>query len=160
MLKSPTRTAMSSEYMPHFVEGTKAIFHTILGWDIKMSSREHGKEFRSGHDVSGIISFSGEVQGMIVLSIDKQVGFEATKAFTGEWPATINNDVRDMVAELANMIAGRAKELINIEEIALGLPTSVSGTDHVVSFNPVAEVESVRFRSPGGNISIQIAMQR
>jgi chemotaxis protein CheX len=160
MLKTQTRVAMSSEYMPHFVESTKAIFRTILGWDIKIASRDQGKEFRSGHDVSGIIAFAGGVQGTIVLSIDKQAAFEATKVFTGEWPSSINNDVRDMVAELANMIGGRAKELINIEEIALGLPTSVSGSDHVVSFNAIAEVESVRFRSPGGIISIQIAMQR
>ncbi len=160
MLNSTTRVAMSSEYMPHFVESTKVVFHTILGWDIKIINRDQGKEFRPGHDVSGIIGFGGDVQGTVVLSVDKQVAFEATKSFTGEWPATINNDVRDMTAELTNIIAGRAKEYINIEEIVLGLPTSVSGTDHVISFNPVAEVETVKFRSPGGNITIQIAVQR
>jgi len=160
MLKSSSYTALSSEYIPHFVESTQAVFSTILGWDIEVIHREHGSAFRPGHDVSGIISFAGEVQGTIVISVDKEVAFAATEVFVGELPTAVDNNVCDMVAELANMIGGGAKERINLSEIALGLPTTVSGIDHVVSFNPVAEVETVKFRCPCGSLTVQIAMRR
>jgi chemotaxis protein CheX len=160
MLKATSGVAMSGEYMQHFIQSTKAVFQTLMGWEIKVVGRNQGTEFTSGHDLSGIIGFAGAVRGTIVLSVDQEVGFATTKAFTGDSHDTINNDVRDMIAEISNMIAGRAKEYIDLDEISLGLPTCVSGKDHVISFNPIAEVESARFRSPCGNIAIQIAMQR
>lgn len=149
-----------SKYMPPFIASTKAIFKTMLGWDVEVVAEEICDSFQPGHDVTGIIGFAGGLKGTIVVSLDKEVAFAAAEAFIGERPSTINNDILDLVGELANMIGGGAKDRFNIADIALGLPTTVSGSDYRISFNPDIEIETVRFHSPSGPLTVQIAMRQ
>ncbi len=149
---------IQSIYMPAFIASTKAVFATMLGWEVEVQSTEIVDEFRTGHDVTGIIGFAGSIKGTIVISVDKEVAFAAAEAFIGERPATINNDILDLVGELANMIGGGAKERLDLPGIVLGLPTTASGCNYKVSFNPEADIETVRFQSPSGDLTVQIAM--
>lgn len=145
-------------YVPAFIESTKAVFSTMLGWELEVGPTVKGKSFQPGHDVSGIIGFSGSLRGTVVVSLDKEITFAAAEAFIGARPTVIDSDVQDLVAELANMIGGGAKERIDIDQIALGLPTTIVGHEHQISFNPGVEVETVRFQSPFGPLSVQIAI--
>ncbi len=49
---------------------------------------------------------------------------------------------------------------MKIEEIALGMPTTVSGEGHTIIFETGAEVERVGFHTPVGRVFIQIAVRR
>ena len=112
-----------------------------------------------GRDVTGIIGFAGGLKGTVVASIDKDVAFDAAQTFIGERPTTINGDILDLVGELANMIGGGAKERFALSDVVLGFPTTVSGKDYKISFNPGIEVETVQFRCPSGLLTVQIAIQ-
>ncbi len=91
---------------------------------------------------------------------DEAVTFAAVESLLGEKPTEIDSDVCDTVSELANMIAGGVKDHIKIEEIALGMPTTVSGQGHAIVFDTGAQVERVGFRTPVGRVLIQIAVRR
>ena len=150
---------LQSDYLPAFISSTKAVFSTMLGWEVSIESTAKSSDFRAGHDISGIIGFAGGLKGTIVVSIDKEVAFAAAGIFIGECPTTINSDILDLVGELTNMIGGGAKERFAYPNIVLGLPTTVSGRDFKISFNPGIEVETVQFRCPSGSLTIQIAVQ-
>jgi chemotaxis protein CheX len=142
-----------------FVESTKAVFSMMLGCNVKLGACSTSDAFQSSHDLSGIIGFSGALQGTVVISIDQEVAFSAAEMFLGSRPTSIDSDVRDMVGELANMIGGNAKERMTMSGIALGLPTVISGKGHSVSFDPGAHVEHLPFETPWGPISVEIGLR-
>jgi len=150
---------LQSKYLPLFIDSTKAVLSTMLGWSVEVGPMLKSGSSRTAHDVSGIIGFGGPLQCTIVVSVDKEVAFAAAEAFLGDRPTEVDSDVRDLVAELANMIGGGAKERIGRSDIALGLPTSVSGIDHVINFDRGADVETVQFKCPHGNLTVIVAIR-
>ncbi len=151
---------VQNSYTPYFIASTQAVFKTMLGWEVEVLATERADEFQPGHDVAGIIGFAGCLDGTIVISLDKEVVLAAADIFIGERPSTINSDIMDLVGELANMIGGGAKDRIDLPGIALGLPTTVSGGDYRISFKPDVAIESIKFQSPHGPLTVQIAMRR
>ena len=154
-----TETEVQKSYTPFFIASTQAVFKTMLGWDVEVLATDRVSEFQPGHDVAGIIGFAGCIEGTIVISLDKEVVFAAADIFIGERPTTINSDILDLVGELANMIGGGAKDRINLVGVVLGLPTTVSGSDYRISFKPDVAIETIRFMSPNGPLTVQIAMR-
>ena len=150
---------MLSKFLPPFIASTQAVFKTMLGWEVEVESAGKSSSFQPAHDVTGIIGFAGGLSGTILVCLDKEVAFAAAETFIGERPATINNDILDLVGELANMIGGGAKDRFNMSDIVLGLPTTIAGDDYRISFNPAVAIETVRFQSPNGPLTLQIAIR-
>jgi chemotaxis protein CheX len=150
---------LESTYIPAAVASARTLFSTLLGWQVDPQIEERSDEFMAGLDISGIIGFSGLLRGTIVISFEQGVTFAAVQALLGETPTEITSDVCDTVAELANMIAGGVKDHVRIEEIALGMPTTVSGHGHTIVFDTGAEVERVSFATPAGKVLLQIAVR-
>ncbi len=150
---------LEKSYLPAAISSARILFSTLLNWQIQPEIEERTEEFATGLDISGIIGFTGVLRGTIVISFDEAVTFAAVQAFLGELPTEITADVFDTVAELANMIAGGVKEHMEIEEIALGMPTTVGGHGHTIVFDTGAAVERVGFHTPAGRVLIQIAVR-
>lgn len=141
-----------------FIESTKSVFSMMLGGEVNVSE-DPSKTASIAFDVSGIISFSGAISGSAVISLDKEVAFAITETLLGSRPSEIDDDVRDMVGELANMIGGNSKERLSNSEILLGLPTVITGKGHEVSFEPGARVQKIFFDSQWGPLAIEIGMR-
>lgn len=150
---------LSSEIMPHFVASVKAVLSTMLGWSVEEGELKRGNHILTGHDVSGLIGFAGTLRGTIAVSLEQEVAFAAAEVFLGDKPSTINVDVMDLVAELANMVGGGAKDRLNLPGISLGLPTAINGKGHTLTFEPGAEVETLSLTCPHGQIEIQVAVR-
>ena len=151
---------LAESYVPAAAASAHTLFSTLLGWQVEPYQEETTGEFSTGLDISGIIGFTGVLRGTIVISFDQEVTFAAVEALLGDRPSDITLDVCDTVSELANMIAGGVKDFIKIEEIALGMPTTVSGEGHTIVFDSGSEVERVGFHTPAGRVFIQIAVRR
>ncbi len=151
--------ALENSYLPAAVYSVKNVLATLLRWNIESTEEDPDSVFTSGRDISGIIAFTGVLNGTIVISFDKEVAFFAVEALLGEKPTEINNDVSDTVAELSNMVAGGVKEYIKIEEITLGMPATVSGAGHNVLFDSAATIERTLVTTPVGCLTIQIAVR-
>lgn len=159
-MPNSAQVQLEASYVPAVVSSARTLFSTLLGWELQPQIDHAVGEFTPGLDVSGIIGFTGLLRGTIVISFEQTVTFAAVKALLGDMPTEINADVCDTVSELANMIAGGVKDHMQIEEIALGMPTTVSGHGHSIQFDTDSEVESVRFQTPAGLVFIQIAVRR
>ncbi len=152
-------TTLLESYAPAAISSAQTLFATLLGWDIEPTIEDRNGGFSPGLDISGIIGFTGVLRGTIVISFDEAVTFSAVEALLGEKPTEITSDVCDTVSELANMIAGGVKDYIKIEEIALGMPTTVSGEGHTIVFDTDTQVDRVGFNTPAGRVFIQIAVR-
>ncbi|MBW1796529.1 MAG: chemotaxis protein CheX [Deltaproteobacteria bacterium] len=66
-------------------------------------------------DVSGVIGLTGEVNGTISVSFTEKSILAIVSNMLGEEMKELNEDIRDAVGEIANMISGQARqELIAI----------------------------------------------
>ena len=110
---------INSIYLPNLIASTKAVFKTMLSWEVTVESVGKYDEFQPGRDVTGIIGLAGAMKGTIVVSVEKEVAFAAAEVFVGVRPSKVDGDVLDLVGELANMIGGGAKERFGNPSIAL-----------------------------------------
>jgi len=82
-------------------------------------------------DISGVIGFTGEARGAVVISMKKKMALKITSAITGKVHKTVDDDVVDAVGELINIIAGNVKQgLEDAFRLVISLPTIIRGRDH------------------------------
>lgn len=157
MILNPAATA--EDLTTPFIESTTSIFSKMLGWNVEVGNSKKSNRFQSNHDISGIIGFSGTLRGTIVIGLDQAFAFAAAEAFFGGKPTSVDEEVLDMVGELANMIGGNAKERMTITGVNLGLPTVICGKGHRVSFDPGAQVELLPFSCPHGPLTVEVGIR-
>ncbi|MCU0716063.1 MAG: chemotaxis protein CheX [Pirellula sp.] len=145
-------------FLAPFIKCTKDVFSRMLRWDVDLVGFATNDSTASRHDCSGIVGVSGSIRGSVVVSISSEMAIAAAESFLGERPDSITAEVIDTVGELTNMIGGSSKDKMGIDGIALGLPTVVVGKDHSISFDQGAHVEMLRFQSPHGPFTVEIAI--
>jgi chemotaxis protein CheX len=150
---------MKVEYINPFVNATTDVFDTMLSCPLTRGELRLSGQDQPEHDISGVIGLSGDASGLVVVSIDKQVAFQAARVMLCEPISTINADIVDLVGELANMIAGAAKAKLDDFELSVSLPTVIVGTNHVIGFPSNARPICIPFESPWGSLCLEVSLK-
>ena len=121
------------QYIQPFVQVTSTVFKNMLDCDLKPDRVYFvGKEAFLDWDISGIIALTGEVKGLVAISMKNATASKITAQLTGTNDFS-NSDIVDAVGELINIIAGNVKK--NLEDmfrIIISLPKVISGKAHMV----------------------------
>jgi len=111
-------------------------------------------------DIAAIIGLSGDAQGMVCVSFDKDVALKVVELFLGEPQTEINEDVYDAIGEVINIIAGNAKALIKGVHLSISLPTVMHGEKFYMALPKDASVLSIRFELPDvGEFNVIVTMK-
>jgi len=98
-------------YIQPFASACKMVFKRFVGADIKAERPYYaGEKEVSGWDLFGIIGFSGDARGSLVIAMKRELAFKLTAALTGKIYTELESDVLDAVGELVNIIAGHVKK--------------------------------------------------
>jgi chemotaxis protein CheX len=86
-------------------------------------------------DISGIMGLSGDVSGSIIVSFGKGSACKLVGNMLGTSYDEINDDVKDGIQEIVNLIAGQAKTMLVDTEyhFQVSIPTCIIGKDHQVN---------------------------
>lgn len=84
-------------------------------------------------DVSGVIGFSGDAAGSVVLHFGFNVAAKLATRFAGLPITPEHPDFSDAIGELANMVAGGAKSQFDGLCVSISLPSVIVGKNHTVS---------------------------
>src|SRR3954470_15012627 len=107
---APAAAAINPKLIVPSVNSARTVFSTMCGITTTVQ-RPHVKGTPStSYDVSGLIGFSGEVIGSVVVSFQRAAAIKIVSAFTGTEMDPESPDFADAVGELTNMIAGSAKK--------------------------------------------------
>ena len=121
------------QYIQPFVQVTSAVFNSMLQVELKPDRAYFAeKESFLEWDISGIIALTGEVKGLVAISMKKETALKITAQLTGANELS-NSDTIDAVGELVNIIAGNVKR--NLEDmfrIIISLPKVISGKAHMI----------------------------
>jgi chemotaxis protein CheX len=142
-----------------FVQSVKRVFETMV--HVKMTV---GKPYMKGPegphaDVSGIIGFSGDAAGCVVVSFTNDVACKAASQFAGTAIDQKHPDFADAIGELANMVAGNAKKEFTDLNIKISLPSVVIGEQFFVSNSRSTPRIVIPCRCELGDINVEVAME-
>lgn len=124
---------MDVQYINPFVLSIKSVFETMVGVKVQVGKPELKNENTSSADVSGVIGFSGDAAGCVVLCFPMDVACKIASAFAGMDIDEHHPDFADAIGELANMVAGAAKKEFHGMNVSISLPSVITGKRHVVS---------------------------
>ena len=117
-------TEVSMEMLSEIV---KSVFLTMM--DLELSSSE--SPWHAGGDrLTSFVQLTGEWNGAVMLECSRQQACHfAGRILAMEAPETVDDDVRDVLGELANMIGGNLKCGMPTG-VRLSMPTVLDGSDY------------------------------
>jgi chemotaxis protein CheX len=122
------------QYLQPFIQVTTAVFQDMLKLKI-VPERAYfiGKEAFLNWDISGIIALTGEVKGLVAISMKLPTAAKITDQLTGVNKTDAVHDIPDAIGEIINIIAGNAKKsLEDMFKIVISLPKIVKGKAHLI----------------------------
>jgi len=130
-----------------------SVFQTMLNLEIVPAEVEWATR---PDTLTAAIYFAGTWKGAVLLECSRTQAFEFTHRLMAiEPPATINDDVRDTMGELANMLAGNLKSVLP-HGIGLSMPSVVEGTDYSLRICGGNLVDRMPFTSAMGVIWVTL----
>lgn len=148
------------DYINPFIEATINTFQTmcqIVPTRDRVFIKGDGEEV---YGVSGIIGLGGEATGAVVVNFPEAVACKIISKFIGEECTAINSNVVDGVGELANIIAGDAKNRLIQKgyKFEIGLPKIVSGRSYVTAQSKSVACIVVSFTSEVGKFCLEVSL--
>ena len=117
------------------VTGTQDVFSTMLMVDLESEAVIENKKCEIRSNMTSMIGLGGGVRGLLAIHCPASVAKAITGTFLGMDVDDLNDDDKDAIGEIANMIAGNLKvscAKIGVK-IELAIPTSIVGESFYVS---------------------------
>lgn len=116
-----------SIYRSDLAQIVVSIFQTMLQLEIAPAEDSWAP---APETITAAVYFAGAWKGAVLLECTWSQAYEFThRLMSIDRPASINDDVRDAMGELANMLAGNLKSVLP-RGIGLSMPSVVEGTDY------------------------------
>ncbi|MEK6705338.1 MAG: chemotaxis protein CheX [Bdellovibrionota bacterium] len=112
-------------------------------------------------DLTGIIGLMSETfSGTVAISFPTATFINVASRMLGETVNEVTQEIKDVVAELTNIILGMAKAVLNEKGYALqnALPSVVSGQDHNIFHSGQGPVIVIPFESDSGPFKIMVVV--
>ena len=118
------QTEVKVEILAQIVE---SVFLTMM--DLELTSSE--KPWHPGGErLTSFVQLTGDWNGAVMIECSRQQACQfAGRILAMDPPDAVDDDVRDVLGELANMIGGNMKCGMSATGVRLSMPTVMDGTD-------------------------------
>jgi chemotaxis protein CheX len=144
------------------IETTIEIFTTMVMMDVSADGPPLSASGTLCDTITGMIGLAGTHKGVLAIHIPDHVALAITSSFLGMDVDEINDDVRDAVGELANMLGGNVKTILsqNGRDIELSLPSTIAG--HEYGFKAATDVDLVilPFKTESGSFMVELQLEK
>ena len=133
----------------------ESIWATVLSREIEY--RDETVLAQSSTPVlAGCIQITGAWNGAVALHCSSELIRQAAAVMLGlEEDSIAQEDMRDSLGELVNMVSGGVKSLLP-ETCMLSLPTVVEGTDFTISIPGALLIQKTAFQSQGEPVLVTL----
>ncbi len=117
------------------VKATKEIFSTMIPMELKTEDSFYQKEDMISTDVMSMVSFTGEHSGIVAFFCSKDIALKITSNMLGTEVDEFDQDSKDAIGEVTNMIAGALKNKVldTFGAMQLSIPIVIAGADLTIS---------------------------
>jgi chemotaxis protein CheX len=144
------------QYKPELVEITERVWDSLF--DVPLVPRDPGDPLgrSSGRAISGCVHITGAWEGAVTLHCSETLAKLVTGAMFEMEPAEASDDdVRDALGELANMVGGNVKALLP-EPCRISLPAVADGADYRLSVPGTFPVTAVTWTCGGEPLMVRL----
>ena len=150
---------MDVAYINPFIVSTIETFKKMLNCDAKPGKIVLKNDDVHTYDVSGVIGLSGEAQGSICLSFPKIIALKVVSLLMGMEMKIVGAEVADAIGEVANIIAGNAKQHLTQYNLSISLPKVIMGKDHKLASQRGIPTIVVPFESSVGKFAMEVSLK-
>ncbi|PLX93864.1 MAG: chemotaxis protein CheX [Desulfuromonas sp.] len=144
------------------IDSTQEVFETMIMLEVTPQPPLPVLVSNFTDSVSGMVGLAGGCKGLIAIHAPDDVAMDITGRFLGMVVEEINEDVTDAFGELANMLAGNVKMVLDEsgKDITLSVPSYVYGADYHVECTAEAYWVMIPFESDAGEFLVQLQIEK
>jgi chemotaxis protein CheX len=161
MLKK-RRAVMDLKYIQPFIEATLYVLETMAFTQATAGEPYLKNDQTAMGDVSGIIGMTGRLaNGTLSVSFTQNCILAIVSNMFGEEMTELNDEIKDAVGELTNMISGQARQ--KLEELGkcleAAIPTVITGINHSIRHITTYPIVAVTFSTDNGDFTIEVCLE-
>jgi chemotaxis protein CheX len=126
---------MKVEFINPFLQAAVTVLKTMA-----FTEAQVGKPFLKGKtplsqgDITSIVGLTGVMNGSLAVSFSETAILQVVSNMFGEAFKEVNEEVRDAVGELSNMISGDARRVLAEQgyQFQAAIPTVIDGKNHKI----------------------------
>jgi len=150
---------MDVSFVNPFLKATNDTFKMMLNMEPVMEKPIVKNTSEHHYDVSGVIGLSGEAQGTIAISFSKITALKVASKMLGSELKIIGPELTDAIGEIANIIAGYAKQYLTQFKVSISLPNVVIGTRHELVSPTAAKTVVVPYKCEVGEFAVEVTLK-
>ncbi|MCD6526669.1 MAG: chemotaxis protein CheX [Desulfuromonas sp.] len=145
----------------NITEATIEIFETMIMLDITPGDPLEKSVHSFKCSVSGVIGLAGACQGMLAIHTPDAVAKAITSSFLGMDVDEVNEDVTDAIGELANMLAGNIKMVLDEagKNVTVSIPSCIHGEEYSMDCVADADWVVVPFTVDSGEFLVELQLK-
>jgi len=152
---------MDVKYINPFITATHHVLDTMAHTKAAVDKPYLKKEKIAKGDVTGIIGLTGQVKGTISVTFTEKCILAIVSGMFGEEMKELNEEIKDAVGEISNMISGQARRELETMGLSLtaAIPTVIMGKNHSISHITAHPVIAIPFRTDNGEFTIEVSFE-
>lgn len=160
---------LDEKYIRPFINATLNVLKTMAFTDAHPCEAYLKNEKLAMGDVSGVIGITGDSAGSLSVSFPENSILVLVSNMFGEKMTEVDDEIKDAVGEITNMISGQARQELETIGVSLeaAIPTVISGKDHTIKHitsYPIVAIpfvlDSGEFNPDGGEeFTIEICIE-
>lgn len=152
---------MKAELINPFLEATISVLKTMAGLQPTPGKPYIKRGATATGDISGIVGITGETEGSICITFSRECILLVISQMLGENIYEINDQVKDAVGELTNMISGDSRR--RLEEIGHhfqgAIPSVITGRGHEIRHVTKGPILSIPFKTHAGPFTVEVCFK-
>ncbi|MFP4347335.1 MAG: chemotaxis protein CheX [Thermodesulfobacteriota bacterium] len=130
-----------------FINATLTVLKTMAFTEAHSKPPYLKDEKTANGDVSGVIGLTGDASGSLSVSFPEKTILVIVSNMFGERMSEVDDEIKDAVGEITNMISGQARQ--ELEGLGMSLesaiPTVISGKDHTIKHITTYPILAITF---------------
>lgn len=114
------------------IDGTEEVFTTMLMIELETGTPIVGSGGEVASNITSMLGLGKDIKGMLAIHCPEVVAKDITGTFLGMEVEELDEDVKDAIGEIANMVAGNLKSYFQEydKSIELAIPTTIVGKSY------------------------------
>jgi len=145
----------------NITDATTEIFETMIMVDIIAGDPITEKINNFKCSVSGVIGLAGSCKGMLAIHLPDKVAMSITGSFLGMDVTEVDDDVTDAIGELANMVAGNIKMILDEagNNVTVSIPSCVHGEEYTMDTVSDSQRVVIPFNIDSGQFLVELQIK-
>jgi chemotaxis protein CheX len=151
---------MKVEHVNPFLKSTIETFKTMVNLAVTPGKPYLLKDGSDKADISGVITISGDINGIVAIAYPQSTAIKLSSKFLGEEIKELNSSVADCIGEIANIITGFAKKDLQSLRLSISLPKILREQKPSMDMPKEVPIMCVPFDSEIGNFVMEICQEK